>query len=140
MNRLIFTLAFAVAVLSLTTRAVHANDSTTGQATAPDKTQGRLLSFESDVRPILKAHCFYCHGEDGETEGGVDLRQVRLMLDSGAIDEESPEHSLLLEQIVSGEMPKEGKPLGDEEIRTIEKWIAAGFKTKRPEPNEVPDF
>ena len=25
-------------------------------------------NFEQHVRPILKAHCFYCHGEGGEKE------------------------------------------------------------------------
>jgi cytochrome c553 len=28
------------------------------------------LTFEKDVRPILKAHCFHCHGEEGETKAG----------------------------------------------------------------------
>ncbi|MCA9068017.1 MAG: hypothetical protein KDA84_03805, partial [Planctomycetaceae bacterium] len=32
------------------------------------------LTYEADVRPILKAHCFQCHGEGGEKEGSLDLR------------------------------------------------------------------
>ena len=32
------------------------------------------LTFEADVHPILKAHCFQCHGEAGEREGELDLR------------------------------------------------------------------
>ncbi len=68
------------------------------------------LFFESDVRPILKAHCIYCHGEDGEVKGGVDLRQVRLMTEADAIDAAAPANSRLLEVLETGEMPMEGKP------------------------------
>ena len=32
--------------------------------------------FETDVRPIFKAMCFQCHGEDEELAGGLDLRLV----------------------------------------------------------------
>ena len=39
--------------------------------------------FERDVRPILKAHCFHCHGEAGEKEGNLDVRLVRFMKAGG---------------------------------------------------------
>lgn len=32
------------------------------------------LTFEKDIRPILKAHCFDCHGEGEKLKGGLDLR------------------------------------------------------------------
>src|SRR6185503_2780882 len=41
------------------------------------------LTFEKDVRPILKAHCFECHGEGEKLKGGLDLRLRRLMLEGG---------------------------------------------------------
>ena len=31
------------------------------------------LTFEEDIRPILKANCFHCHGEEKELAGGLDL-------------------------------------------------------------------
>ena len=34
-------------------------------------------TFERDIRPIFKAHCFHCHGGEGETKGGLDLRLRR---------------------------------------------------------------
>ena len=41
------------------------------------------LSFETHVRPILKAQCFHCHGEDPELPGGLDVRLVRLLKAGG---------------------------------------------------------
>ncbi len=38
------------------------------------------LTFERDVRPILKKHCFQCHGEGEKLKGGVDLRLRRFMV------------------------------------------------------------
>ena len=36
------------------------------------------LVFEKDVRPILKAHCFHCHGEEAEdVRADLDVRLVK---------------------------------------------------------------
>jgi mono/diheme cytochrome c family protein len=99
---------------------------------------GAAINFEQHVRPILKAHCFHCHGEDGETKGDVDLRQRRLMLKTGALKADAWIESSLLEQVRSGEMPKKAKKLPDEDIALIERWLKAGAPTLRPEPEKVP--
>jgi hypothetical protein len=103
-------------------------------------------SFERDVRPILKAHCFQCHGEEAEHKGGLDLRLRRLMVkggDSGAaIVPGSPDESYLLERLADGEMPPgddEEKKLTAEQIAVIHDWIAAGAPTLRAEPETIPD-
>ena len=44
------------------------------------------LTFEKDIRPILKAHCFDCHGEGEKLKGGLDLRLRRLMLQGATRD------------------------------------------------------
>ncbi len=101
-------------------------------------------SFEHDIRPILKAHCFHCHGEGEKLNGGVDLRLRRFMLtnsDSGrVIVPGKPHESVLLKLIASGEMPKGEKKLTAAEIATIERWIKKGAPTLRPEPADVPKF
>src|SRR5260221_3830873 len=104
----------------------------------------RPLTFEWDIRPILKAHCFQCHGAGEKLKGGVDLRLRRFMLtnsESGrVIVPGNPGKSVLLKMVSSGDMPKEGKKLTREQIATIERWIKKGAPTLRPEPAEVPKF
>ena len=104
--------------------------------------------YETDVRPILKANCFHCHGEKKELEGGLDLRLKRLILkggDSGsAIVPGNTKESLLLEYVREGDMPpNEELKLTEKEIDTISSWISQGALTKEiesetdPEPGEL---
>ena len=99
------------------------------------------LTFEKDIRPILKAHCFDCHGEGEKLKGGLDLRLRRLMLQGGddgpVIVPGKPEKSTLFKAIESGEMPKREKKLTPEQVALIKKWIDSGAKTARPEPAEL---
>ncbi|MES2791069.1 MAG: PSD1 and planctomycete cytochrome C domain-containing protein [Planctomycetota bacterium] len=96
------------------------------------------LTYEKHVRPILKAHCFYCHGEGGELEGKLDLRLRRLIAkggDSGeAIVPGKPEDSLLLQRIKDKEMPPNKKLVPEKEVAILERWIAQGAVTAAPEP------
>lgn len=102
------------------------------------------LQFERDIRPLLKLHCFHCHGEEPELSGGLDLRLVRLMQtggDSGAAlvagqHTESP----LYQRIASGEMPPGDKKLTADELARVARWIDQGARTLRPEPADVQDI
>src|SRR5438128_3157246 len=95
-------------------------------------------TFEKDIRPIFKAHCFECHGEGEKLKGGLDLRLRRLILQGGddgpVIVPGKPGQSLLFKLVHSGEMPKRDKKLTREQVALIKQWIAAGAKTARPEP------
>lgn len=91
-----------------------------------------VLTFERDVRPIVKAHCTHCHGEEEKPEGGVDLRLRRFM--DEIIVPGQPAKSKLVEVIRRGEMPEKGKPLTGAQLGVIEKWIAQGARTGKPEP------
>src|SRR5229473_1640028 len=90
-------------------------------------------TFEKDIRPILKAHCFDCHGEGEKLKGGLDLRLQRLMLKGGddglVIVPGKPDQSLLFKLVQSGEMPKRDKKLTREQAALIKHWIATGAKT-----------
>lgn len=98
-------------------------------------------TFEKDIRPILKTHCFECHGEGEKLKGGLDLRLRRLILQGGddgpAIVPGRADRSPLFRLVQSGEMPKRDRKLTREQVATIRQWIAAGAKTARPEPDEL---
>src|ERR1044071_9985066 len=98
-------------------------------------------TFEKDIRPILKAHCFECHGEGEKLKGGLDLRLRRLMLHGGddgpVIVPGKPDRSPLFKLVQSGEMPKRDKKLTREQVALIRQWIATGAQTARPEPAEI---
>jgi hypothetical protein len=101
------------------------------------------FTFERDIRPILKRHCFMCHGEEEKLRGGVDLRLRRFMLRESKSGDlpmvpGDPAKSEMLALVKSGEMPEKGKKLSAEEIAKLEKWIAEGAKTLRDEPESLP--
>lgn len=101
------------------------------------------FTYERDIRPIFKTHCFQCHGEGGELQGGLDVRLRRLIAkggDSGeAFTAGKPEESLLVQRLLDGDMPPEEVALRPtaEEIETIQRWIAGGAIASRPEPEDL---
>jgi len=101
------------------------------------------LDFEHDVRPILKAHCLMCHGEEEKPKGGVDLR-LRRFMDRKTEDGDlvlvpgKPDESEVVRVIREGEMPKKGKKLTARELATLEQWVAQGAKAVKPEPESLP--
>ncbi len=89
--------------------------------------------FEKDIRPILKAHCFQCHGEEEVRESSLDLRLRHWIAKGGdggpAIEPGDPENSVLLQRIVDEEMPPGDKPLSATDVDLIRRWIAQGAQT-----------
>ena len=110
-------------------------------ATFAGTLQAADLTYDRDVRPILKAHCFQCHGEEAALKGGLDLRLRRLLAKGGesgpAIEPGRPAESLLLERVKSGEMPPGDKSLSATELRTLEAWIRQGAPAGAPEPDDL---
>src|SRR6266516_7172766 len=77
-------------------------------------------TFEKDIRPILKAHCFDCHGEGEKLKGGLDLRLRRLILQGGddgpVLFPGKPGRSLLFNLVRNGKMPKRDKKLTRDQV------------------------
>lgn len=100
------------------------------------------LDFNRDVRPILAANCFECHGPDEET------RSAKLRLDlEGA---EALKDGEVIARITTDDPddimppPKANKTLTAEQISTLERWIESGAEYDehwafvKPERSEVP--
>jgi len=105
--------------------AIHA-----GVPAAPD-----AIDFNRDVRPILVARCYACHGPDISTR----KRGLRLDTREGAVEPAKPGRdpaiipgdahaSLLYERITDDldPMPPSGEPLTADEIETLRRWIDEG--------------
>ena len=112
------------------------------------------LSFNHDVRPILSAYCFECHGPDAKA------RKAKLRLDQAASATAErngvvaaapgkPEDSELLRRILSDDPdevmppPELKRALTAEQKNTLRRWIAEGAefeehwayqKPRRPAP------
>jgi hypothetical protein len=99
------------------------------------------LTYETDIRPIFREHCFDCHGATADLKGKLDLRLARFLIkggDSGAaIVPGKPAESYLVERIKKGEMPPGKTRLSAKDVATIERWVALGALTARPEPKSL---
>jgi mono/diheme cytochrome c family protein len=99
-------------------------------AAAQAKSPAQAPRFETDVRPIFKAHCTRCHGEKSR-KGGLDLRNREGVLqgsESGPVIVPGKALESLLFQVVHrGKMPPKNKDqLSKAEVQTIRHWIQAG--------------
>src|SRR5437763_11574177 len=96
------------------------------------------VTFEGHVRPIVKAYCWQCHGEEDERKGNLDTRLAHFLLKGGdtgpAIVPGKHADSLLYERVSAGEMPPGKKKLAPREVDLLARWIDGGAKTSRVEP------
>lgn len=125
----------SLALIFSTIGSVSANEPST--VSAPKET----LTFEADVRPILKAYCLDCHGGVEKLSGGLDLRLRHFMVTGGesgtALVPGSAGDSLIVQKMKSGEMPPGEKKVPPEKLEVIERWIAAGAVTAKAEPEKL---
>ncbi|MGC6467788.1 MAG: DUF1553 domain-containing protein [Akkermansiaceae bacterium] len=94
-----------------------------------------LLSFNRDIRPILSANCFACHGPDEEAvEGDLRLDSFEAATEFDAIVPGKPEKSELIARIESSDPedlmppPDSGHTLTDQQKKLLRQWIKEGGK------------
>ena len=95
--------ALVLCALALSVPEVRARD------TAPDPPPARGPVFERDVLPIVREHCWKCHGAEAR-KSGLDLRTPAGALKGGASGEPAlvpgkPEASPMFELLSTGKMP-----------------------------------
>ncbi|MFM1804340.1 MAG: hypothetical protein RL136_1219 [Planctomycetota bacterium] len=101
------------------------------------------VDFDREVRPVLAARCYACHGPDAESrKAGLRLDHfdgATAVLRTGvrAVVPGDPDASELLARVSARDpedrMPPDGhEPLTDEEIAGIRAWIAGGAEYTAP--------
>src|SRR5947209_18655655 len=94
-----------------------------GLLVLPVRAADKPVTFETHVRPLLKAYCFECHGEGEKLKGKLDLRLARLLARGGesgpAIVAGKQNDSLLYQRLRAAEMPPGKKKLTAEQVATI---------------------
>ncbi|RCS46422.1 DUF1553 domain-containing protein [Bremerella cremea] len=93
------------------------------------------IDFNRDVRPILAAKCFACHGPDEEhREAGLRLDDREAAIDHGAIVPEAVDQSGLVDRIMSDDAdlvmppPSANDTLSEEQKQVLKRWIERGAK------------
>lgn len=97
-----------------------------GGASLSAAAESEKVSFSKDVRPILSANCFKCHGpDDAMDENGKSLRKADLRLDIAA----EQDWKELVARITSTDPdeimppPETNKTLTTEQIALLKDWI-----------------
>ena len=91
------------------------------------------VDFESEVRPLLREHCWECHGSQKQ-KGGLRLDSLKAMMAGGesgpAIEVGGAARSRVIERISSQSederMPPKGRALSPQEISVLQSWIDSG--------------
>jgi mono/diheme cytochrome c family protein len=110
---------------------------TLGTAALAAAEDGRKVDFARDVRPILAAKCFACHGPDAaarKAELRLDVQAEAMKERDGtfAIVAGKPDESTLVERITETDPelrmppPASEKTLTPQQIATLKAWIAQG--------------
>jgi hypothetical protein len=116
----------------------------TAQSFRPgDAYQTKMLSFRSDVMPLMQRHCLPCHADGSSNPSELFLDSHALLMAGGkngaAVVPGNPDKSSLYTKLLSpapfgDRMPLRKKrdlvpnTMTDEEISTIRNWISQGAK------------
>ncbi|GAA4462543.1 DUF1553 domain-containing protein [Novipirellula rosea] len=91
--------------------------------------------FHNEVLPILRDQCFRCHGE--KEQGGLRLNSREHALAMGeselpAVVPGDPDASEMIVRIRDRDMPPTDDGLSDQQIATLEQWVADGAVWPNP--------
>ncbi|NOZ40419.1 MAG: hypothetical protein GXP24_09355, partial [Planctomycetes bacterium] len=91
------------------------------------------LTFEADVKPILREHCFACHNQD-DAESSLALDSFEGLMTGGASGEVlvagDPEGSRLWKLVTHQEepkMPPDSDKLPENQLQVLRGWIKGGL-------------
>ncbi|MFM7215770.1 MAG: c-type cytochrome domain-containing protein, partial [Verrucomicrobiota bacterium] len=117
------------------------------------------VRFSRDVLPILSDHCFACHGPDAAARKGglrLDVREGAIGPGKSgkvAVVPGDPKASEVIRRVLTGDAddlmppPEAHRPVSQDQIATLTRWIAEGVPwgrhwayepPQRPTPSSVP--
>jgi hypothetical protein len=89
-----------------------------------------VVDFAHEVIPILKEHCYECHGGHRH-EGDFSINTREAIVDSSSAVPGDSANSYLIEMVTAADpeirMPKEKPPLPEEAVKKLRDWIDAGL-------------
>ena len=98
----------------------------------------KMISFKSDVAPLLQKHCLPCHSEDQMNPSELYLDSYENVMASAkhgkSVLPGNPDSSLMIRKIsltppFGDPMPLKRKvPFPDDSLRTLKLWIQQGAK------------
>ncbi len=102
------------------------------------------VDYLRDIKPLLKARCYACHGSLKQ-EAGLRLDTADLLLkgsaDGAIVNTAAPDQSALMKRLQAtvseGRMPPEGEALTSEQQMLFQRWIAAGAIGPKEEAPEA---
>ena len=110
---------------------------------ASERREPQAVDYQKHVKPILRQHCWACHGAFKQ-EAGLRLDAAQLIRkgsdDGPVVVAGQLDHSSLWQKITAqlpDRMPPEGKPLSKTELDTLKTWIRQGAKS--PVSEQPPD-
>ncbi|MBI3837263.1 MAG: PSD1 domain-containing protein [Planctomycetia bacterium] len=112
-------------------------------ALAVEPTAADAEFFEKEIRPLLIARCYKCHGELKEPKGKLALTSRETVLAGGetgpAAVEGKPGESLLIAAVnyEGPEMPPEGNRLTAAEIAKLTLWVERGLPWPKADPESL---
>lgn len=92
------------------------------------------IDYVTTILPIIKTHCWKCHSKDEKVKGNLDLHPKEIYDQIGkynAIRPGDPDESSVIERMRLDEtsedfMPRNGRPMKQEDIAAIAEWIERG--------------
>lgn len=88
------------------------------------------VDFATQVAPLFEQHCLRCHSP-GNKKGDVSLATFADLKSNEYVVPGDPDGSYLLELVTGSDeeppaMPKDGKPLSDDEVALLRQWVGQG--------------
>ncbi|MFQ5732473.1 MAG: PSD1 and planctomycete cytochrome C domain-containing protein [Planctomycetaceae bacterium] len=133
-RRLWFVLSFGVlATAGIAWSNAAPDRRSNGGPARNGESTAKTVNFSEDVFPLLKKHCFECHGPDSQ-EGQLRVDAKAIVFKGGktgpGVVPGKPDRSLLLQRILGKSkgkrMPLDADPLTAKEIAVVRQWIQQG--------------